>query len=63
MDYEKPFVEKYRPQSLDDIVGNASAIDHLKAIAEKGNSPNLILVVSIFIKLILFKHKINYPAI
>jgi replication factor C subunit 2/4 len=40
---EKPWVEKYRPTDLKDIVGNKEIISRLKAIAEQGNMPNLIL--------------------
>lgn len=46
-EYEKPFVEKYRPQVLDDVVGNTLAVDQLKAISQKGNLPNIIIVVSL----------------
>lgn len=46
-EYEKPFVEKYRPKVLDDVVGNSIAVDQLKAISQKGNLPNIIIVVSI----------------
>ena len=38
-----PWVEKYRPQTLDDIVGNVEAIDRMKVIAKEGNMPNMIL--------------------
>lgn len=41
-----PFVEKYRPVTLEDVVGNNQAIDQLKSIVRFGNMPNLILVVS-----------------
>ncbi|CAE6428374.1 unnamed protein product [Rhizoctonia solani] len=41
--YELPWVEKYRPQSLDDIVGNAETIDRLKVIAQDGNCPHIII--------------------
>lgn len=44
--YEKPLVEKYRPTRLDEVVGNSTAVDQLKAIAEEGGMPNIILVVS-----------------
>ena len=57
--FERPFVEKYRPETLDEVVGNKQithfsnftignkfAIDQLKAIVQFGNMPNLILVVS-----------------
>ena len=40
----KPFVEKYRPMVLDDVVGNSLAINQLKAISEQGNLPNCIIV-------------------
>ncbi|KAH7320398.1 P-loop containing nucleoside triphosphate hydrolase protein [Rhizoctonia solani] len=41
--YELPWVEKYRPQRLDDIVGNAETIDRLKVIAQDGNCPHIII--------------------
>ncbi|SCV70968.1 BQ2448_3730 [Microbotryum intermedium] len=41
--YELPWVEKHRPQSLDDIVGNVETIDRLKVIARDGNCPHIII--------------------
>eukprot|EP01094_Clydonella_sp_ATCC50884_P018530 TRINITY_DN3440_c0_g1_i2.p1 TRINITY_DN3440_c0_g1~~TRINITY_DN3440_c0_g1_i2.p1 ORF type:complete len:341 (+),score=77.03 TRINITY_DN3440_c0_g1_i2:72-1094(+) len=38
-----PWVEKYRPLVVDDIVGNEDAVSRLKVIAVEGNMPNLIL--------------------
>ncbi|GMS87741.1 hypothetical protein PENTCL1PPCAC_9916 [Pristionchus entomophagus] len=38
-----PWVEKYRPQVLDDIVGNEHTIERLKHFARAGNVPNLII--------------------
>lgn len=38
-----PWVEKYRPKTLDDVVGNSEAVARLRAIARDGNMPNLIL--------------------
>ncbi|KAL0213199.1 hypothetical protein RCL1_006825 [Eukaryota sp. TZLM3-RCL] len=38
-----PWVEKYRPRTLDDIVGNEDAVSRLKVMAVEGNMPNLIL--------------------
>ncbi|KAG9083241.1 replication factor C subunit 4 [Ceratobasidium sp. UAMH 11750] len=43
MGYELPWVEKYRPQKLDEIVGNAETIDRLKVIARDGNCPHIII--------------------
>ena len=39
----EPWVEKYRPRVLDDVVGNQAAVDRLRIIAAQGNIPNLIL--------------------
>jgi replication factor C subunit 2/4 len=41
--YALPWVEKYRPLTLDQVVGNDETITRLQAIAEDGNMPNLIL--------------------
>ncbi|KAH9081671.1 P-loop containing nucleoside triphosphate hydrolase protein [Lactarius deliciosus] len=41
--YELPWVEKYRPHVLDDIVGNSDTISRLKVIAKDGNVPHLII--------------------
>lgn len=38
-----PWVEKYRPRTLDDVVGNDDTLVRLRAIAIDGNMPNLIL--------------------
>jgi hypothetical protein len=39
-------VEKYRPQVLDDVVGNNETIDRLKVIAKDGNCPHIIISVN-----------------
>lgn len=36
-------VEKYRPQVLEDVVGNEETIDRLKIIAKDGNMPHIII--------------------
>ncbi|XP_013706815.2 replication factor C subunit 2 [Brassica napus] len=41
--YEIPWVEKYRPSKVVDIVGNEDAVSRLQVIARDGNMPNLIL--------------------
>ncbi|CAK9437657.1 uncharacterized protein LODBEIA_P20350 [Lodderomyces beijingensis] len=38
-----PWVEKYRPRVLDDIVGNQETIERLKIIAKDGNLPHMII--------------------
>jgi len=39
------WLEKYRPQTLDEVQGNEESINTLKTIAVEGNIPNIILVV------------------
>ncbi|KAJ1477420.1 P-loop containing nucleoside triphosphate hydrolase protein [Baffinella frigidus] len=41
-----PWVEKYRPQTLSDVVGNVDAVSRLQRIAEDGNMPHMILTGS-----------------
>lgn len=41
--YELPWVEKYRPTTLDDVVGNSDVIDRLRVVAKNGNMPNILL--------------------
>ena len=41
--YQQPWIEKYRPQKLEDVVGNEETLVRLQAIASDGNLPNLIL--------------------
>ncbi|KAJ3998582.1 P-loop containing nucleoside triphosphate hydrolase protein [Lentinula boryana] len=41
--YELPWVEKYRPKVLDDVVGNTETIERLKVIARDGNCPHVII--------------------
>ena len=43
--YELPWVEKYRPRVLDDVVGNRETIERLKVIGKDGNCPHLIISV------------------
>ncbi len=38
-----PWVEKYRPKYLNEVVGNEEAIDRLRVIARQGNLPNIII--------------------
>ncbi|KAM0745644.1 P-loop containing nucleoside triphosphate hydrolase protein [Meredithblackwellia eburnea MCA 4105] len=41
--YELPWVEKHRPKTLGDIVGNVETIERLKVIARDGNCPHIII--------------------
>ena len=41
--YQVPWVEKYRPRTLNDVLGNEDTVLRLRAIAKDGNMPNLIL--------------------
>ena len=41
--YDIPWVERYRPRILEDIVGNEETLSRLRSIGEDGNMPNLIL--------------------
>ena len=43
--YDIPWVEKYRPTRVADVVGNSDAVARLEVIARDGNMPNLILSV------------------
>lgn len=38
-----PWLEKYRPTKLNDIVGNEEAIARLAHFAQQGNLPNIII--------------------
>jgi hypothetical protein len=46
-------VEKYRPQVLDDVVGNIETIERLKVIAKDGNCPHIIISVRISLPLLV----------
>ena len=41
--FEQPWLEKYRPQLIRDIVGNEETVGRLEVLAQQGNMPNLIL--------------------
>lgn len=42
--FDKPWIEKYRPDRLDQVVGNTEIVSQLRTIAKEGNLPNMILV-------------------
>mmetsp|Transcript_5638 Transcript_5638/g.8386 ORF Transcript_5638/g.8386 Transcript_5638/m.8386 type:complete len:321 (-) Transcript_5638:52-1014(-) len=42
--FEVPWVEKYRPFVLEEVVGNERAVQQLGSISHQGNMPNLLLV-------------------
>jgi len=41
-------IEKYRPQTFQEIVGNEDTITRLSVFARQGNVPNVIIAVSLF---------------
>lgn len=41
---ELPWVEKYRPLVLNDVVGNEETVERLKVIAQDGNMPHMIIL-------------------
>jgi len=42
-DSNSPWIEKHRPRTFDEIVGNEETIARLSVFAQNGNMPNLIL--------------------
>jgi len=38
-----PWVDKYKPQTINDIVGNENIIHRLRVISDNGNIPNMII--------------------
>lgn len=43
--FDLPWVEKYRPTDIKDVVGNEETTSRLAIIAEQGNMPNIIITV------------------
>ena len=44
LNLELPWVEKYRPHKLDDIIGNEETIQRLKLVVKDGNMPHMIIL-------------------
>ncbi|VDN06313.1 unnamed protein product [Thelazia callipaeda] len=43
MDVNTPWVEKYRPKYLSEVVGNSFVVQRLAVFAKHGNTPNIII--------------------
>jgi len=41
-----PWIEKYRPKHLNEVIGQDAIVDRLKSFVEKGNFPNMIFAGS-----------------
>jgi len=41
--YSLPWVEKYRPTFMSDIVGNSETVERLAVFSKEGNLPNIII--------------------
>jgi replication factor C subunit 2/4 len=39
----EPWIEKYRPKKLDEILGNTRDVENLKRMVEQGSMPNIII--------------------
>jgi hypothetical protein len=46
--YNLPWVEKFRPTFMSDIVGNRETVERLAVFAKDGNLPNIIIAGNLF---------------
>lgn len=46
MPIDLPWTEKYRPKSLDEVIGQRLIVERLKSFVERGNFPNMIFAGS-----------------